>query len=170
MLRRPLCVTGIGKSLFLYYFMWLLARAGATVVYDRRDTMPVHYSSSRVCQGPLDSFQSMLENSDTWSVPCTLCSVAFRWLVCCRAMDAIQSPTFSMFFDAWRRYLVDGKSPRRVNAKTVLVTSPDWDVWKVGSIKASCDCLQLMICPLPVVVRLQVYYIRSSLPLNHRKP
>ena len=31
------------------------------------------------------------------------------------------------------RYLVDGKPPVGAAAKTVLVTSPDWDVWKVRS-------------------------------------
>lgn len=31
------------------------------------------------------------------------------------------------------RYLVDGKPPVDTAAKTVLVTSPDWDVWKVRS-------------------------------------
>jgi len=30
------------------------------------------------------------------------------------------------------RYLVDGKPPMRTGAKTVLVTSPDWDALKVG--------------------------------------
>ena len=30
------------------------------------------------------------------------------------------------------RYLVDGKPPANRRAKTVLVTAPDWDVWKVG--------------------------------------
>ncbi len=29
------------------------------------------------------------------------------------------------------RYLVDGKPPQYKAAKTVLVASPDWDVWKV---------------------------------------
>ncbi len=29
------------------------------------------------------------------------------------------------------RYLVDGHPPMVVEAKTVLVTPPDWDVWKV---------------------------------------
>ena len=29
------------------------------------------------------------------------------------------------------RYLVDGKPPQRCAAKTVLVTSPDFGIWKV---------------------------------------
>lgn len=73
----PLCTAGIGKSLFLYYFIWLLARAdeAVTVVYDRRDTMPELYSSGGVRKGALDVLESILENTDTWSVPCAVCIV-----------------------------------------------------------------------------------------------
>ncbi|KAG5184594.1 hypothetical protein JKP88DRAFT_262796 [Tribonema minus] len=84
---------GIGKSLLLYYVMWHLARAGATVVYDQRDTATVMYGPQGVYTGALEEFGQALDDAATW-------------------------------------YLVDGKPPRPVAAKTVLVTSLDWDDWK----------------------------------------
>ena len=57
---------GIGKSLFLYFFMWQLARSGMTVIWDRRDMMPVMFSSQGVIKGPLDAFESQLDDPETW--------------------------------------------------------------------------------------------------------
>ncbi len=58
---------GIGKSLFLYYLMWLLVQLGRTFVWDRWDaTSVVLLSPTRVCQGPLLAFTAELDDSQTW--------------------------------------------------------------------------------------------------------
>ena len=46
--------------------MWQLARSGRTVVWDRRDVMPVMFSSQGVVKGPLEAFESQLEDPETW--------------------------------------------------------------------------------------------------------
>eukprot|EP00611_Tribonema_gayanum_P012255 TRINITY_DN2288_c0_g1_i1.p1 TRINITY_DN2288_c0_g1~~TRINITY_DN2288_c0_g1_i1.p1 ORF type:complete len:403 (-),score=56.14 TRINITY_DN2288_c0_g1_i1:405-1613(-) len=57
---------GIGKSLFLYYVMWHLARAGATVVYDRRDMATVLYTPQGVFTGSFEDFDQALDDAATW--------------------------------------------------------------------------------------------------------
>ena len=59
---------GIGKSLFLYFLMWHLARSGKTIVWDRRDLLPLMFSSQGVLEGPLEAFQSQLKDSETLCV------------------------------------------------------------------------------------------------------
>ena len=59
---------GIGKSLFLYYIMWTLARQHKTVVWDRLDVGPVLFSGQGVMTGPLEAFSKELDDPDTWCV------------------------------------------------------------------------------------------------------
>jgi hypothetical protein len=61
----PWCA-GIGKSLFLYYLLWHLARNKATVVYDRRDRMPVMFTADSVYKGALELFEDNLQQPNTW--------------------------------------------------------------------------------------------------------
>ena len=62
---------GIGKSLFIYYLMWKLALSGKTVIWDRRGILPVMFSSHGVHKGPLEAFESKLQDPETWYI-CTL--------------------------------------------------------------------------------------------------
>ena len=64
---------GIGKSLFIYYLMWKLALSGKTIIWDRRGIMPVMFSSQGVFKGPLEAFESNLQDPETWYA-CTLFS------------------------------------------------------------------------------------------------
>ena len=60
---------GIGKSLFLYYLMWKLAREGKKVVWDRLHSTPVMFSKPGVFEGPLEAFYGDLKDPETWWVP-----------------------------------------------------------------------------------------------------
>jgi hypothetical protein len=59
-------IAGIGKSVFLYFLLWHLARNRATVVYDRRDRDPVLFSPDGVFEGALELFRGHLQHYNTW--------------------------------------------------------------------------------------------------------
>ena len=125
---------GIGKSLFIYYLMWKLALSGKAVIWDRRGIMPVMFSSQGVFEGPLEAFQSKLKDPDTWYV-CTTCLFqlnSIRHSLCSCGWSSQPTLTEQSPHCLCCRYLVDGKPPENRAAKTVLVTSPDWDIWKVS--------------------------------------
>ena len=46
--------------------MWQLARSGRNVVWDRRDAMPVMFSSQGVVKGRLEAFERQLQDPETW--------------------------------------------------------------------------------------------------------
>ena len=46
--------------------MWHLARSKRTVIWDRRNVMPIMFSSQGVVEGPLEAFQSQLQDFETW--------------------------------------------------------------------------------------------------------
>ena len=69
MLTKGNPVAGIGKSLFVYYFMWHLARRGEqTVVWERKDAGDdrVMFSGGQAFAGSMDCFKSELEEATTW--------------------------------------------------------------------------------------------------------
>jgi hypothetical protein len=80
---------GIGKTYFGYYLLYLLARRGATILYEN-----VAKKSSYVFDG----------------------EEAFR------TYDKIITDSYKSRRDVW--YIVDGMEPEKVNAKTILVSSP----------------------------------------------
>ena len=58
---------GIGKTHFLYFLMWQLARSGRTVVWDKQDAeLAFMLSPLGVFQGPLRAFDAALNDEDTW--------------------------------------------------------------------------------------------------------
>ena len=59
---------GIGKSLFSFYVMWLLAKQAQTVVWERRHAAyaRVLLSPQGVFSGNVDSFNDELQKSLTW--------------------------------------------------------------------------------------------------------
>lgn len=63
------CLAGIGKSLFIFYFMWRLAQVGGqTIVWERRSAEVDRYliSPAGVFGGSMGDFSDVLANKDTW--------------------------------------------------------------------------------------------------------
>ena len=61
------CGTGIGKSLFLYFLMWQLARSGRTIVWDRLLALSVlMFSPEGVLAGDRKDFKQQLADPQTW--------------------------------------------------------------------------------------------------------
>ena len=58
---------GMGKTHFLYFLMWQLARSGKTVVWDKQNAeLAVMFGPLGIFQGPLQAFRANLDNPDTW--------------------------------------------------------------------------------------------------------
>ena len=57
-----------GKSLFSFYFMWLLAKQEQTVLWERRHAAyaRVMFSPQGVFSGNAESFNDELQKSTTW--------------------------------------------------------------------------------------------------------
>ena len=62
--------------------MWHLARSGKTVIWDRRDVMPVMFSCQSVKEGPLEAFHSWLHDPETW---CVLFLLPLLWNTSCES-------------------------------------------------------------------------------------
>lgn len=63
--RSDFCMHGLAKASSCTS-SWHLARSKWTVIWDRRNVMPVMFSSQGVVKGPLEAFESQLQDSETW--------------------------------------------------------------------------------------------------------
>ena len=100
------------------------------------------FSSQSVMKGPLEAFEAQLDDPETWCAVFRMLQVesacirlnyfVIGWAKNPLKTPNVQSQILEAITGACCRYLVDGKRPANMLAKTVLVTSLDWKVWKVG--------------------------------------
>lgn len=131
---------GIGKSYFLLYIMWRLvqnspAEDPPTIVVQYKGKLALCFQGSKVFKGSIESFETQLENPNTW-------------------------------------LLVDGMEPVFRNAKTIVFTSPNLNVYsaflkEVLSTELfmpvwSFDELQACRCVSPHCFKLANWYLCSG--------